>query len=247
MYRAIPQILAEDIARGNCVLFVGAGLSMAYGLPGWRDLIKQLCENLGVGEDTDPLRVAQVYEYREGRQRLNAHIISRTQTSSINPKDLQLHIKLANLGVTIWITTNYDDLIEKAFDCEEVKKCIGKICKPVIRDEDISYLPQNAVILIKLHGDNKQPSTLTVTKNDYFTYPQRFPLITQKVADLLTGKTFLFIGYSLQDPDFSQLQAKIAYHLEKHARKAYAVLDDIDNFNWDDLASRNIHITQIQR
>lgn len=47
----VPQDLVQELARGNGMLFVGAGLSMAAGLPGWRDLLKPLADSVGLPEE----------------------------------------------------------------------------------------------------------------------------------------------------------------------------------------------------
>ncbi len=44
----IPPELITAIARGNAVLFVGAGLSKGAGLPDWNDLITLLANELGL-------------------------------------------------------------------------------------------------------------------------------------------------------------------------------------------------------
>jgi len=43
----IPPELAEQFARGDGALFVGAGLSMGAGLPGWVGFIRPLAEAVG--------------------------------------------------------------------------------------------------------------------------------------------------------------------------------------------------------
>lgn len=38
----IPQDLIEQIALGNCLVFLGSGPSMAAGLPNWPQLLQQM-------------------------------------------------------------------------------------------------------------------------------------------------------------------------------------------------------------
>jgi hypothetical protein len=40
----IPKELSDQIARGNCVIFLGAGPSQGAGLPGWPLLLRQMLE-----------------------------------------------------------------------------------------------------------------------------------------------------------------------------------------------------------
>ena len=40
----IPEELIDQFSRGNGAIFVGAGLSIGAGLPGWGTLIEQLAK-----------------------------------------------------------------------------------------------------------------------------------------------------------------------------------------------------------
>jgi len=235
----IPLELVEQFARGNGVIFVGAGLSQGAGLPGWSDLLALLADRIGLPSHlrTDPLRIAQYYDNQRGRQALVSHIIEQTDTTGKGPTDN--HRRLLRLGARTWVTTNYDDLIERAF------LEAGERFTKVVRDQDLSYTSADAVRLVKLHGDREQPDTIVITQQDYHTYFRRFPRIKDKLTGLLLEKTLLFVGYSISDPDFNQIQAEIAFDLQHHQRLAYAVLFDADEFTLSDLRSRNIHVLNI--
>jgi hypothetical protein len=84
-----------------------------------------------------------------------------------------------------------------------------------------------------------------ITRQDYNTYARRFPRVKEKLSGLLVDKTFLFIGYSISDPDFNQILDEAAFDLQQHQRMAYAVLFDADTFAIDDLRARNIQVLNI--
>jgi len=42
----IPRELVEQFAKGNGAIFVGAGLSIGAGLPGWGDLVSRLAAEI---------------------------------------------------------------------------------------------------------------------------------------------------------------------------------------------------------
>jgi len=235
----LPHELVEQVARGNMVVLVGAGLSVGAGLPGWNTLLTPLADSIRLPQDrrADLLKVAQYYENARGRQALIAHLMQQSDTIGKMPSNN--HHRLVRLGINAWVTTNYDDLIEQAF------RTAGKRFTRVVRDQDVPYVSADTVTLIKLHGDLAQPETLIVTEQDYHTYFRRFPRIKDKLTTLLLDRTFLFVGYGINDPDFNQLRAEFASDLRQHARMAYAILFDADGFTVTDLKAQNIQVINI--
>jgi len=235
----VPRELVEQFARGDGVIFAGAGLSQGAGLPGWSELLAPLADSIGLPPHlrTDSLKVAQYYEAQRSRQALVRHIIEQTDTTGKEPTDN--HRRLLCLDARTWVTTNYDDLIEQTF--QEA----GERCNKVVRDQDLPYTNTEAATLVKMHGDREQPDTIVITQQDYYTYFRRFPRIKDKLTGLLLEKTLLFVGYSISDPDFNQIQAEIAFDLQQHQRMAYAMLFDANEFTLSDLRSRNIHVLNI--
>ncbi len=235
----IPPELVEQLARGNGALFIGAGLSIGAGLPGWSKLLTPLANSIRLPPNlrTDLLKVAQHYQNKRGRQALISHVIEQTDTTGKELTDN--HHRLVSLGVRTWVTTNYDDLLE------QMLREAGERFTKVVRDQDLPYTSADRVTLVKLHGDREQPNTIIITQQDYHTYFHRFPRVKDKLTGLLLEKTFFFVGYSINDPDFNQIHAEIEFDLQQHQRMAYAVLFDADEFTVSDLRSRNIHVINI--
>lgn len=235
----IPELLIKEIADGNCAVFVGAGLSMGGGLPGWEELIASLRETLGCQQGTDPLIVAQVYQAKYGRRALVEHIISKTDTTKRKPTDC--HLRLALLPIQTWITTNYDDFIERTL------KLVGKPFRKVVIGKDLPYVKADEIPVIKLHGDREHQDTIAITQQDCYTrFENRmFALLKDHLSSLLAMKTLLFVGYSVSDPDFHQVCARILLHTEEHARRHYAVTFNADDFNKHYLLSMNLEAINI--
>jgi hypothetical protein len=235
----IPDELINKIAHDDAVLFVGAGLSQGAGLPGWRALLEPLADSIRLPDSQriDLLKIAWYYERERGRQALLDHIFEQTDT--IGKEPTENHHRLYRLGLRTWVTTNYDNLIERTFI--ELR---GQFIK-IVRDLNLSYTRTDRVTLVKLHGDREQPDTIVITEWDFNTYFRRDPRIRDKLISLLLEKTFLFVGYSHNDPDFRRILDEIAYDLREHQRRAYAMLFDADKFNISDLSSRNIHVLNI--
>jgi WD40 repeat protein len=235
----IPHELVNAIVRGDAVLFIGAGLSIDAGLPGWNELLEPLANSISLpmALRTDPLKVAQYYQNKRGRNALLNHISEQTDT--IGKAPTANHVRLARLGIHTWVTSNYDSLLEQTLHQAEMR-FIKVVC-----DHDLSATSSETMTLIKLHGDREQPNTIVITQQDYETYFRHFPRVKQKLTSLLVDKTFLFIGYSINDPDFNQIQSEIVFDLKDHHRTAYAVLFDADEFTNSYLRERNIHVLNI--
>ena len=235
----IPEDLVKSLIRHDTVLFVGAGLSISAGLPDWHEMVGPLADHIDLPQDQrdDPLKVAQYYENRRGRNALIRYILERTDTAAKRPTPN--HLRLLGLGCRTWVTTNYDDLLEQTLRVGRMR------FTRVVREQDLPYSTSEANTVVKMHGDRDQPDTIVITRNDYHTYFRRFPRIVDTLSGLLTEKTFLFVGYGINDPDFNQIRAQIAFDLGRHQRMAYAVAFDADEFAVEDCRCRNIHVLNI--
>ena len=106
------------------------------------------------------------------------------------------------IGV-IW-TTNYDDLIEKAFDN------VQKIVDVKSRNEHLSNtLANRECILYKMHGDKNNPNDAILIKDDYERYYKAHKQFLSALTGDLISKTFLFVGFSFQDPNLDYILSRI--------------------------------------
>ena len=114
----LPE-LADQFARGNGILFVGAGLSVGAGLAGWTKLVRPLAQSVNFELPTEDkfittdhlLAAAQRYENQRSRNSLVQHLLDNLDTTKIQPTSV--HRLIASLPVQVIFTTNYDDLIER--------------------------------------------------------------------------------------------------------------------------------------
>lgn len=75
----------------------------------------------------------------------------------------------------------------------------------------------------KFHGDIDDLSSIVLTKSSYESFSaQHQPFISALNGDLIT-KTFVFLGYSFNDPDLFHILQNIALTYEKNKRKHYAI------------------------
>ena len=75
---------------------------------------------------------------------------------------------------------------------------------PVVRNEDVSYLDDPKLALIKLCGSCEQPDTMVLTKEEFDQLPERLSRVYRVVSGWFESKTLLFLGYDLDDIDFAK-------------------------------------------
>lgn len=203
--------LAKLAASGHLSLFLGAGTSMASGLPSWIELLHQIEDKftqtgtkqerrIGDHCSWDPLRMADELERIAETKRDRSGLISPLKERvSAFLEGKQCHPSLVltlllSLPIKSVVTTNYDKLIETAYR----NRNIAENKKP-----DLSVLPYNPVggaqvWLLKMHGCVSHPDRLVLSGKDY---AQRKILSGIVQANLLTTH-LLFCGFSLSDPNY---------------------------------------------
>lgn len=159
----VPESLKLSLISGECAVFVGAGASVAAGLPNWKELLQRLMgllQSPGVDESvTDELHqmldAGQLLDVAEClKQALRPRALSDALVRELGAKDLKptvIHQRLAELAFNCYVTTNYDDLLEDAIS--EVRGRRG--CTFVTYDNTAALarcLTSKDPFLIKAHG-----------------------------------------------------------------------------------------------
>ena len=208
---AIPQDLARNLARGQVVLFVGAGVSMSLNLPSYSALIRDIGEQVGFDGQIfegfgDYLTLAEYYHLRKsGLQELQRYLQSKWDLKEKEVSASPVHRALVELGCKSIYTTNFDSFLEKAHRARARKY------KRILGVKDMVGLSDDTVQIVKLHGDLTVPSGMVFTETSYFERLSfESPLDLKLRADAL-GKSILFIGYSLSDINIRYL----LYRLQK--------------------------------
>jgi len=209
----------KAMREGNAAIFAGAGLSRASGFVDWRGLLKEIADDLGldIDQETDLIAVAQYHHNKQmNRAKLDRLIVDAfTKDTALSDN----HRLLANLPIdTVW-TTNYDKLIEQAFEEAhrrvDVKRTADSLQHP---------LPGRNITIYKMHGDVDSPQDAVLTKDDYETYNLHRELFSIKLKGDLVGKTFLFIGFSFTDPNIEYILSRIRGLLGKNKGEHYCVM-----------------------
>jgi hypothetical protein len=187
---------SRDLLEGRAAAFVGAGMSIPVGFVNWRDLLREIAEDMGLNIDIehDLIAVAQ-YEFNRKRTRdsLDDAIVRQFAKEA---KLSTNHRLLARLPIdTVW-TTNYDQILEQAF--REAQRRVEVKHRP----EDLRQRnPYADVTIFKMHGDVDDAANAVLTKHDYECYEANREAFTIQLLSDLFSKRFLFLGFSFTDPN----------------------------------------------
>lgn len=218
------------IAQGNAAVFGGAGLSRESGFVNWKELLHDFAADirLDIDKETDLISVAQYYKNEMGGNRngLNQEIINQFTKNVGN--NLTLNI-LSELPISTYWTTNYDHLIE---DTLEQKANLKVDCK---RNEESLTInrPDSDVIVYKIHGDIDEPNKAIITKDDYELFEKTHKLFTTALQADLISKTFIFIGYSFNDPNLWQILSRIRILLGENQREHFCFIKEINEKDYN--------------
>ena len=158
----IPKNLVEQLCKGNCVLFVGAGISMGRGgLTGGGRLAQELAERCDYpGDDLSLARVAQYYAVTIGKAELLHCVCQRIREARREP--METHKLIAVLPFNIIVSTNYDQLLERALEVA------GRPFNVIVTDRQVSSWDEGVVNLLKIHGCVSQWESIIITKSTAF-------------------------------------------------------------------------------
>lgn len=189
--------IARQMKLGDVSVFAGAGLSVASGYVDWKKLLEPISKQLRLNADIDLTEIAQYYENRYERQGLNSLVFNEFDKV---PKNNENANWLTKMPISEFWTTNYDDVIEQSL------KRQGKNYQAIVKQEDFKYHKiEREVTIYKMHGDKDSPDDVVLTKEDYQTYDVNRSVFTKLLSVELIRKTFLFIGFSFNDPNLERI------------------------------------------
>lgn len=222
--------LAHRLAKGHVIPFVGAGVSMALGLPSYGALIRELGNHVGFDGSIfeglgDYLTLAEYYHLeKSGLLELQRHLQANWKKSRKDLLASPVHRALVGLRCKLIYTTNFDGFIEQAH------RALNQRYRTIRSAKDMVDLQDDCAHIVKLHGDLSSPSTMVFTETSYFERLSfEAPLDVKLRADAL-GKSLLFIGYSLSDINIRYLLFRLQRQWEKEAKpelrpKAYVFME----------------------
>jgi tetratricopeptide (TPR) repeat protein len=173
---AVPPELIRAALTGNLVVIVGAGAAAGSGLPGWKEILPRLLDeardSLGPARaglladagpwfatDGDELDKASLLREAMGEDWLRSALVRALGVPG--PAPGPVHRALVELPGAAFITTGYDDLLERALAERAGRR--PRVLLPTEGDEGPPFGPGD---VLKLCGDVEHPGSIVLTSGE---------------------------------------------------------------------------------
>lgn len=194
---------------GNALLFLGSGFSVeAKPIKGSKFLTgKKLADHLykecGIEPPNDELNyAAQRYEKKFGAAQLVSELQELFTASEVHAH----HERFAEINWKSIYTTNYDDVVEKAFAKQKKK------IRPVTPEKDTREYTSNRNICVHINGYIETLTTeslnesFKLTNTSYLTESfskSKWSFLFRRTLE--ASRAVIFVGYSLYDIDIQRI------------------------------------------
>lgn len=220
-YLKLPQDIKDYIRSRSLVIFIGAGISMYYGYPSWKDLIKRLvsrCVSLNkiseyearelLDNNIDYLEIAG-----QCKRVLNYHyadvLKNSLEQNKKNEDDFKVYKNILSWKAAAFVTTNFDDSIIKA-DASRTYYIQDSI--------NYSNLHRKEGGVYFVHGLLTAPNSIVLTDDEYRQMYDFHEI--KNVWEFLFHHVFstynvIFIGYSINDPEIKRMLGILNYRIKQ--------------------------------
>ena len=254
----VPDSLLRQHEEGRVVLFAGAGVSQAAGLPGFRELASQLFEALNVTPNDLQRRAISDKRYdtairlleehhvggREAVRRHVATILTADPDATTTTHEALLTLGQNRKGKTRLITTNFDRLFERVIETKGLNVTHHRAPQlPVPKKRWDS--------LVYLHGllTSSPPAVpdldrLVLSSGDFGLAYLTEGWAARFVTELFRNHVVCFVGYSLDDPVLRYMTDALAADqlLGESRTEMFAFVSHCDDENKarEEWAARNV-------
>ncbi len=229
--------IAEAVTKGECILFLGAGVHYppptgskythveSERPPSGRELSQKLATECAFSVDfpNDDVRnlqrVSLCHERKFGRAKLVERVAAEIGPAKKPSAALRA---LAALPFPIVITTNYDQLFERAlrkFDKEPQVSIYSPDHDAVTKDA--RRFTVDTPFVFKIHGDLSEPASIVITDEDYIQFVMRmrdtrdYDPVPETVKFYMKRWPTLFVGYRLMDYNLRLLFKSLRWKVDR--------------------------------
>lgn len=233
--------------------FEGDGFDDGGPFPSWDGLIARMLQHLrglpdlgdrseelsGFFESQNALDCAQLFKQLVGEANFTGFL--RRQFTSPYAATTPSHRALVKLPITELFTTNYDTLIEHAFF--EAATQLTVSARPEQFIARLSAQPSRH--LVKLHGTVDEPATIVLTRAQYAASRRERIEMFDYLKQHLRQHSFLFVGYSLSDPNFTQLHDDARLAMGASMPASYLVQGPVNRVREAYLRSLDVNVVSL--
>lgn len=248
----LPIELIDAFREGRAAVFIGAGASIDAGFPTWDKLVADLASRLdpkiepdaGSGKFSTYLlnAIPQYYEDSNNRGRLLERLKSLMYNGS--KKTSKVHELLVDLPCRRFYTTNYDELLEQALDHVHLTYAAAS-------NDDQEYALSEAQCQVhKIHGtigEHGQRGPIVITRTDYARFIMDRTKTVENLRHALGQYVFLFVGYSLRDPDFNSIYDSVFYRKPDENPRHFICMASPTKHEVTDLGKRGINVIDLDK
>ena len=255
-----PQELINDIAKRNCVLYLGSGISAASkndegkSPATWckflSDILDIRQEKLKVCHGTI-MQLLEKENYLTACEIIVKHLVERDfgelaadefRRPGYHPNEL--HQIIFSLDSRLVITPN----IDKIYDQYATTQSHGTVIIKTYRDDIARYLRSPDYLIIKAHGTIDDTDHIVFTHSQYSRVRNNNATFYRMLDALLLTRTFIFLGCGLSDPDIQLVLENLNFSFPG-CRPHYMVIP-LNNLSEDELGcianNRNIEFLQYE-
>ncbi len=212
----IPHELISSHRKHRVILFAGAGVSRTIGVPLIDVVVEHLAAELHLSSaQANVTNFRTLAEYYELNRNGEVHDFYEWMDRTFHPEAIdicksEVHRLLIELDFPIIYTTNYDRWIERAFHAH------GKPFRKIVTVSDWAACAPNETEIVKFHGDFDERDSIVLTESSFFSRMLfEKPLDIRLRSDSL-ARPFLFLGYSVKDPNIRFLLYRLSEIWDKH-------------------------------
>jgi hypothetical protein len=236
-----PPDLIAAIAEQRSVVYVGAGMSIGAGYPGWPALLehligiavrlrdvtvehaKELQALVSKNDGNTFLMVAQELSDRMGRERLLDEIADLYSDDGKAPT--ANHTLITQISFDLAITTNYDRLLERSY---AQPGHLPSVYTHSQAPNFVDALWKKKFFILKAHGDIAHKQDMVLTERDYRDIVFRSIGYQSALSAIFTTKSVLFLGVSLTDPETRLLLAYLHDAFHGSGARHYALVSSTE-------------------
>ena len=214
----LPDFLRTQVREGKVVLVLGAGASRGAaqthgaGPPDGPQLARLIAKRFLEGKFPNS-SLSQISEYAISESSL-VEVQEFIRSTFENLEPAAFHRLIPRFRWHGLATTNYDRIIEKAYEAEDHRL---QIVQPIIANgdkiQDALRSPDN-VLLLKLHGCISRTASdecpLILTTDQYIQYKVGRSRLFTTLQEWAYDRPLVFIGHSIEDPDLRTILLELS-------------------------------------